>query len=56
MSSLNRKTVSSKTKDITIENELKKLKHLISAIFVVKTILMKMAIKIIIYFNQFLNI
>ena len=47
-SSLNRKTVSNKTKDIALQMS--------QVIFAVKIILMKMVYKIIIYFNQFLNI
>ena len=52
--SLNRKIISNKTKDISIENELKKLKAFDLSYFRGKIILMKMVIKIIAYFNQFL--
>ena len=46
-SDLNRKIVSNKTKDISLAKEV---------IFIPKISLMNMVIKIIRYFNQFLNI
>ena len=46
LSSLNRNITSNKTKHLLIEIELKKLKHLIQSIFVVKVILKMMAHKI----------
>ena len=52
----NRKIVSNKTKDIGIENKLKKLKTFDLCYFRGKIILMKMAHKFIIYLNQFLSI
>ena len=57
---LNRKIVSNKTKHLIIENELKKLKHLIRIIFVVRVMVMKMVHilvhKIGWYFNQYIGI
>ena len=47
LSDLNRKIVSNKTKDISLAKEV---------IFMPKISLMNMVIKIITYFNQFLNI
>ena len=56
MISLNRKIVSNKTKGISIEDELKKLKTFDLSYFGGKIILMKMVHKIIIYSNHVLNI
>ena len=56
LSSLNKKITNDKSKHLLVENELSKLKTLILVIFTVKITLMKVVHKIIIYFNQFLNI
>ena len=53
---LNRKIVSNKTKDISIENELKNLKTYDLNFLRGKITLTKMVINIITYFNQLLNI
>ena len=47
VSSLNNKIAANKTKNKSIENELKKLKHLIQVILLAKVILKKMEHKII---------
>ena len=48
LTNLNRKIVTNKTKDLLVENEL--------SYFRGKIILMKMVLKMIIYFSQFLSI
>ena len=54
--SLNRKITSNKSKHVLVENELKKLKHLIWVTLLVKVILKKMVHKIISYFSHWKNI
>ena len=56
LSSLNRKFTKNKTDHLRVQNELKKLKTFDSSYFHGEIILMKLVIKIIIYFNQFLCI
>ena len=55
LSSLIIKIVLNKTRDLSIEKELKKL-NTFEVIFVVKNILMKMVLKIGVYFNQWVSI
>ena len=51
MTSINRKIFSNKMNNLITENKLKKF-NLIRVVFVVKIILMKMVLKIGLYFNQ----
>ena len=51
-SSLNRKITSDKSKHLLVENDLKKLKHLVQVILLAKLILQKMVRKMIKYFSQ----
>ena len=54
LSDLNKKIVSNKTRNIAVEK--KKKKNSILVIFVERIILMKMVLRIIIYFSQFIDI
>ena len=47
LSSLNRKITSDKSKHLLVENDLKKLKHLVQVILLAKLILQKMVRKMI---------
>ena len=47
LSSLNRKITSDKSKHLLVENDLKKLKHLVQVILLAKLILQKMVHKMI---------
>ena len=52
LSSLNRKITENKTKHLVVENELKKLEHLIQVTLLARVISKKMTHKIIQYFSQ----